>query len=72
MLRVFRAGFAILCLALLAVGYAASQFAYPDRAAEHARFMDRPAVATAALLIFLIAVALAFIPDPQSEEEEQP
>lgn len=48
----------------LAVGYAASQYAYfSGRAADYAAVVDQPAVRYVALALLLACIVLAFIPD---------
>jgi hypothetical protein len=68
MLERIRAGIAILSLVLLAVGYAASQIAYPDRIVAYTEWIDRPAVSRAALVLVLAIVVLAFIPTKEGAE----
>lgn len=69
MLKIIRIGFAIFCLALLASGYVASQVAYPDQAEEYARWIDRPAVSLASLIILGIAVCLSLLAETEHGEE---
>ena len=70
-MRTVRTAFAILVIALLCSGYAASQWAYfHGDAAGYAQRVDVPAVRTLALVILVGAILLAFIRDREQEESK--
>jgi hypothetical protein len=70
MIKAARTIMAILSLVLLSLGYAASQFAYPERAAEYAKWIDQPWARWLSLAMLLIAMVLCFVPDGAEEVDE--
>ncbi len=70
-MNALRSALTALSLLLLALGYAASQWAFfsgepsgrPDRLAAHAARMEMPAVRYLCLALLALAVVLALIPD---------
>ncbi len=64
-----RLALSALTVLLLLGGYAASVVAYPENAADHAKLMDTGFVRLAAAVLFVVAVALAFLPDREGPED---
>jgi hypothetical protein len=70
MIKAARTIMALLSLVLLSLGYAASQLAYPERAAEYAKWIDQQWAHLLSLALLLIAIVLCFVPDGKEEVDE--
>ena len=61
---------AVIEATLIAVGYLASQAAYiAGTAPEYAAKVDRPEVVLLSLVLFLVAVGFAFLPDKKETSD---
>lgn len=60
---------AAISILMLVAGYATSQYAYFNGTApDYAAAVDRPPVVVVALLIFVAAVVLGFLPDREDRQ----
>lgn len=65
-MKLLRLALTVASLGLLALGYAASQFyALTGRAAQYSTLIDVAPVRWLALLLFIGAVVLCFVPEPE-------
>lgn len=68
-MNTLRQAISVILIALLTLGYLGSQYArvYGDPQ-DWARKMDQPAIVGLSLVLFLSAVALFIIPEPERDE----
>ena len=70
-MKVVRVALSVLSLALLAIGYAASQVAYMQGTPQdHAVRVDQPSVSYLSLALLVGAIAFSLIRDGEDREED--
>jgi hypothetical protein len=69
-MKTLRLGLSVATIVLLAGGYIASQLAvFGGRQVQYAQQIDQPSIRMLALLLFLAAVVLSFIPNEEESAE---
>ena len=71
-MKSLRSVFAVVVIALLGLGYFASQWAAmngSEAAVQYAARVDQPPVQLLALVVFLVCVILPFLPESKQETE---
>ncbi len=69
-MNTIRTALGAIIMAVLGLGYAASQRAYfAGEAPQYAEKVDTPAVRMLAMVALLVVIALAFVPRREADEE---